>query len=189
MQASIPDGATNAGTGWRGEGKPNVWGAESMRLPFLGSWVCTIDEKRRLTLPAKFRELLAMEETPYLVTTLGFGGCLFLVPQARWDELTPAVLRTAFQDDSEAVLLRATFARYGHLCRMDNSGRITLTDQQTEVAHLDRQAVVSGNYTLIEIWNPERFESRNPRIADTAEHDRRIMRYMGTLGGAGGRQA
>jgi len=159
-----------------------------MRLPFLGSWVCTIDEKRRLTLPAKFRELLAMEESPYLVTTLGLGGCIFLVPHARWDDLTPPVLRSAFQSDAEAVLLRATFARYGNLCRMDNSGRITLTEKQTEVAHLSRQAVVSGNYTLIEIWNPERFESRNPSVADTAEHDRRIMRYMGTQLGMGGGQ-
>jgi MraZ protein len=160
-----------------------------MRLPFLGRWVCTIDEKRRLTLPAKIRELLAMEESPYLVTTLGFGGCIFLVPQARWDELTPAVLRAAFQDDSEAVLLRSTFARYGNLCRMDNSGRITLTEDQAEVAQLDRQAVVFGNYTLIEIWNPEQFDLRNPRIADTAEHDRRITRYMGMLPDTGGRQS
>ncbi len=159
-----------------------------MRLPFLGSSVCTIDEKRRLTLPAKFRELLAMEESPYLVTTLGFGGCIYLVPHARWDDLTPPVLRSAFQSDTDAVQLRSTFARYGNLCRMDNSGRITLTDEQTKVARLDRQAVVFGNYTLIEIWNPELFENRNPRIADTAEHDQRIMRHMGTRLGTGGGQ-
>ena len=107
-----------------------------MRLPFLGRSVCTIDEKRRLTLPARFRELLAMEESPYLVTTLGLRGCIYLVPNARWDELTPNLLRAAFQGESEAVLLRSNFARYGNLCRMDNNGRITLTDEQTEVAGL-----------------------------------------------------
>lgn len=158
-----------------------------MRLPFLGRSVCSIDEKRRLTLPARFRELLAMEESPYLVTTLGQGGCIYLVPHARWDELTPALLRAAFQGDAEAAVLRSTFARYGNLCRMDNNGRVTLTEEQTEVASLDKQAVVFGNYTLIEIWNPERFDQHNPRVTDTAVHDRRIMRYVGTPEDTGGR--
>ncbi len=159
-----------------------------MRLPFLGRSVCSIDDKRRLTLPAKFRELLAMEESPYLVTTLGLRGCLYLVPNARWDAMTPELLKAAFQGEPEAILLRSNFARYGNLCRMDNNGRITLTDEQTEVAGLQKQAVVFGNFDMMEIWNPEQFEVHNPRVTDTAVHDRRIMHYVGSLANPGARQ-
>ena len=152
-----------------------------MRLPFLGRWTCTIDGKRRLTMPAKVREILAQEEGPYLVTTVGHQGCLLLVPHAQWEELTPDLLRDTFQGDQGALRLRAAFARYGNLSRLDGSGRITLTDEQMLVAGLDRQAIVFGNFTRIEIWEPDRFEIANPPITDQAEHDRLAAQYMGRV--------
>jgi MraZ protein len=150
-----------------------------MRLPFLGRWQCKIDAKRRLTLPAKFRDLLGMEPSPYLVTTVGHRGCLFLVPHARWDELTPQLMREAFQGDPGAIRLRSAFARYGNLCQLDGSGRITLTEDQAQLAGLGEDAVVFGNFTRIEIWNPGRFEQENPPVVDTDAHDRLTQQFMG----------
>ncbi|MCK4306312.1 MAG: hypothetical protein KAY24_18875 [Candidatus Eisenbacteria sp.] len=153
-----------------------------MRLPFLGRWTCAIDGKRRLTLPAKIREILRMETEPHLVITVGHKGCLLVVPHARWDELAPELLRDTFQGDEEALRLRGTFARYGSLCQFDGSGRVTLTDEQMQVAGLERTAVVFGSFSRLEIWNPERFEIENPPIADQAEHDQRAARHMGGNG-------
>jgi MraZ protein len=150
-----------------------------MRLPFLGRWICTIDAKRRLTLPAKVREILELEEGPYLVTTVGHKGCLLVVPHARWEELTPDLLRDTFQGDQGAQRLRGAFARYGNLCRPDASGRITLTEEQMRVAGLGKQAVVFGNFSRIELWEPERFEDANPAIREPEEHDRLAAQYLG----------
>jgi len=159
-----------------------------MRLPFLGRWTCTIDGKRRLTLPAKIREILGMEEVPYLVTTVGHKGCLMLVPYARWEELTPDLLRDTFQGDQGALRLRSAFARYGNLCRLDASGRITFTEDQMSVAALGKSAVVFGNFTRIEIWDPDRFEDENPPIADPMEHDRLAAQYIGRAEARGERR-
>ena len=150
-----------------------------MRLPFLGRWDCKIDGKRRFTMPAGLRELLDLEEAPHLITTVGQGGGLFVVPQAVWDELTPGLLRDTFQGDKGAARLRATFARYGSLNKLDGSGRLTLTEDQMEVGGIQKQAIVFGNFTRIEIWEPARFEISNPPIEDLAEHDALIARYMG----------
>ncbi len=152
-----------------------------MQLPFLGRWKAKIDAKRRLTLPSKLRDLLFMESSQYLVLTVGHGGCLFLLPHASWDELTPQLLRDAFQGDPGVQRLRANFARYGSLIRMDNSGRVTLTEDQMQVANLSGEAEVFGNFTRIEIWNPERFEQQNPPIQNAAEHDRLAQRYIGRM--------
>lgn len=150
-----------------------------MRLPFLGRWICTIDGKRRLTLPAKIREILGQEEVPYLITTVGHKGCLLVIPRARWEELTPKLLRDTFQGDQGALKLRSTLARYGNLCRLDAIGRMTLTEDQMQVAGLLRSAVVFGNFTRIEIWDPDRFETENPPITDPMEHDRLAQQYLG----------
>ncbi len=120
-----------------------------------------------------------MEPVPYLVTTVGHQGSLLVVPHARWEELTPDLLNDTFQGDQGALQLRAAFARYGNLCQLDGSGRITLTEDQMQVAQLEKQAVVFGNFTRIEIWEPERFETANPPISDTAAHDRLAAQYLG----------
>ena len=143
-----------------------------MRLPFLGRWVCTIDGKRRLTLPAKIREILAMEENPHLITTVGHQGCLVVIPYARWEALAPDVVRDTFQGNRNALALRAALARYGSLCRLDASGRITLTEEQMQVARLDKKGVVFGNFTRIEIWDEQRFETENPPMAEPEQYDR-----------------
>ncbi len=150
-----------------------------MGPPFLGRWNCTIDGKRRLTLPAKVREILEMEKNPGLVMTLGQGGCLFVVPQNTWDELTPDLLRDPFHSDKKAAKLRSSFARYGSFNRLDSSGRITLTDDQMFIGGLSKQAIVFGNFTTIEIWDPARFETSNPPIGNTDEHDELLVEYMG----------
>ena len=150
-----------------------------MRLPFLGRWICTIDGKRRLTLPAKIRDILAKETDPYLVTTVGHKGSLLVVPNERWEKITPDLLRDTFQGDQGALQLRATFARYGNLCQLDSSGRITLSEDQMAVAGLGKHAIVFGNFTRLEIWDPDRFKTANPPIEDTKAHDRLAAQYLG----------
>ncbi|MFH1143126.1 MAG: hypothetical protein V1774_01110 [Candidatus Eisenbacteria bacterium] len=150
-----------------------------MELPLLGAWDCAIDSKRRLTLPAKLREsLTSVEPSPELIVTVGHRGCLLLIPPKTWKDLTPDLFRAIVGGDEGAQRLRATMALYGSTPRIDNSGRVTLTEKQVKVANLDKDAVVLGNFTRIEVWNPERFASEIPDLEDTSEHDRLLARYL-----------
>ena len=150
-----------------------------MELPFLGTWECAIDEKRRLTLPARLRELLtAIEASPELMVTRGHKGCLYVIPPKTWNELKPGLFRGVMGGDEGAVKLRHLMARYGNLARIDNSGRITLTDLQVKVAGLEKEAIVFGSYNRIEIWNPRRFEEAFPLPADGEEYDRLLSGYV-----------
>ncbi len=150
-----------------------------MTLPFLGKWTCAIDSKRRLTLPAPVRSLLREQGIGDLILTLGHRGCLWLIPLHVWEKFTPALLKDAFQGERDALRLRSAFALYGSLCRLDGSGRIRLTEEQMKVAGLGAQAVVFGNFTRIEIWEPARFERENPPVEDTDAHDRLAEKYLG----------
>jgi len=154
-----------------------------MQLPFLGTWDCTIDSKRRLTLPAKLRELLgSVEPTPQLIVTVGHKGCLLLIPPGLWNELSPDLLRAILGGDEGALRLRSTMALYGNVARIDNSGRISLTEKQVKVAGLEKEAVFFGNFNRIEVWNPSRFAVENPPLEDPAEHDRLMAEYLDRRG-------
>lgn len=155
-----------------------------MRPRFLGRWECAIDEKRRLTLPAPVRKkVLALAgeaggEDEELIATVGHRGCVLLIPPAVWDEFARSIFQAPVQGNREALLVRGRMARYGAHCKIDASGRITLTEEQMKVAGLERQAIVFGNFTRLEIWNPEQFERHNPPITDVEAHDELIEKYL-----------
>jgi division/cell wall cluster transcriptional repressor MraZ len=151
-----------------------------MRPQFLGRWDCIIDDKRRLTLPAPLRKLIAeLGPAAELIVTVGHRGCLLFIPLAIWDEFSRELFQAPVQGDPEALRLRSTMARYGSRCKIDSSGRITLNEEQLRVAGLKREAVVFGNFSRLELWTPERYERENPPITDQDEHDRRVAKFLG----------
>jgi division/cell wall cluster transcriptional repressor MraZ len=152
-------------------------------MTLLGRWPGSIDGKRRLTLPASLRRaLVQIHESLQLVVTVGHRGCLLLVPESTWDAFAPDLFRDAVQGDPGAQRLRATMARYGSTCRVDRSGRVTLTDEQMEFAGLLKpgKAVIFANFNRIEVWEPSRFEAANP-TTDPGEHDSLAALYFNNV--------
>ena len=149
------------------------------KLPFLGMWECAIDEKRRITLPARLRELLATYgSSPELIVTLGRKGSLMILPPAVWNSVSPDLFNAVVDSDAGAQAVRTMMAMHGNVSRLDNSGRLTLTEKQMKIALLDKVAIVFGYFNCIELWNPERFKTINT-TASPEEHDRNIERYVG----------
>jgi len=154
-----------------------------MRPQFLGRWESTIDEKRRLTLPAPVRKKIASLDGESadgieLISTVGHRGCVLLIPPSIWEEFARSIFQAPVQGNRDALLLRGRMARYGAHCKIDSSGRVTLTEEQMKVAGIERRAVVFGNFTRIEIWNPEQFERENPPITDIDAHDQLIAKFL-----------
>jgi division/cell wall cluster transcriptional repressor MraZ len=152
-------------------------------ITLLGRWPGSIDGKRRLTLPAALRRSLAqLSDSLQLIVTVGHRGCLLLVPEAIWDAFTPDLFRDAVQGDPGATRLRATMARYGSVCRVDRSGRVTLSDEQMQFAGLHKpgKAVIFANFNRIEVWEESRFEAANP-TTDPGEHDALAALYFNNV--------
>ena len=153
-----------------------------MNIPLLGRWFGTIDTKRRITLPVGVRRPLALYgDAPQLIVTVGNHGCLLLVPDSIWDAFAPDLFRDAVQGDEGALRLRGMMARLGSVCRVDKSGRVTLTEEQMEFAGLRKgeNAIVFANFNRVEIWEPARFEKAYP-MTEPVEHDRLAALYFKT---------
>jgi MraZ protein len=121
---------------------------------FLGTHSPRLDDKGRLILPAKYREELAAG----LVLTKGQDGCLYVFPAGEFSRITEA-LRTApvtakaVRDYSRVLFASASDEE------LDRQGRITIPPGLREYAGLDRDCVVIGANTRLEIWEADAWAS------------------------------
>ena len=134
---------------------------------FMGEYNHTIDAKGRLIIPSKFRELLGEE----FVLTKGLDGCLSIYPMDEWK---------AFEEKLRALPLTnknaRTFTRFfvagATNCELDKQGRILIPAVLREFAGLDKDVVLVGVASRIEIWSKEKWEdaSEYDDMEDIAEH-------------------
>lgn len=119
---------------------------------FSGEYEHTVDEKGRVTLPAKLREGLG--EVVFL--TRGLDGCLFLYSEPRWKAITESVGRLSLTKRTARVFARMVFA--GTRCEVDRVGRILIPVGLRSFAHIASQAVIVGVEDRVELWAPDRWE-------------------------------
>jgi MraZ protein len=125
---------------------------------FLGRFEHTIDEKGRLTIPAKFRGRLAAG----LVITKGIAPCLWLYPFDTWSRLAEKISGLPKADPAAQSLRRLMFADAADLTP-DKQGRVNLPSFLRQYADIDDAALVVGLYDHCEIWNPQRWQEAEER--------------------------
>ncbi len=128
---------------------------------FLGRFSHNLDAKGRLAIPAKFRGALA----DGLVVTRGIDRCLSVYPLAAWQTLAERVSALSISDPDARQFRRIVFAEAADEA-LDSQGRIVVGAELRRYAALDREAVVVGMNTYIEIWNPERWERLTATVED-----------------------
>lgn len=132
-----------------------------MEHMFSGQYQHAIDEKGRLTLPAKLRAALA---TGFVVTR-GLDGCLFAFPQEEWSSLA-ARLTAMSVGDAKARQVARFFFSGACDCMPDKQGRVLLPAHLREYAGIDGEAIVTGMGNRLEIWSTATWATA---ISDTEE--------------------
>jgi MraZ protein len=115
---------------------------------FLGEYTHAIDEKNRLTIPAKFRYAL---ETGAVVTR-GYEKYLLLYPTDAFKRLADRVAALSPTDPENRVLMRLVFAGADEVAP-DKQGRILVPNFLREYAGITGECVIVGVGDYIEIWN------------------------------------
>ena len=128
---------------------------------FLGEFVHTIDEKGRLTIPAKFRADLASG----LVVTRGIDRCLAIYPLEEWGRLAERVSALPMTDRRARAFRRLVFANASDAVP-DKQGRMLIPPRLREYASLDGEAVVTGLDTYIEVWNLDAWADERERVEE-----------------------
>jgi len=115
---------------------------------FIGEYTYSIDEKKRLAVPPKFRTILGKKT----VITRGLDHCLWLYPIKEWEKLAKKIseLPLSQADARGFARLMLTGAMEGAIDRL---GRILVPDYLKEYASLKKKVVVTGVYNRVEIWD------------------------------------
>ncbi|MCJ7839544.1 division/cell wall cluster transcriptional repressor MraZ [Lederbergia sp. NSJ-179] len=120
---------------------------------FMGEYQHNIDTKGRLIVPAKFRDALGES----FVITRGLDQCLFGYPLDEWQQLEEK-LKTLPMTKKDARAFTRFFFSGAIECEIDKQGRINLPTTLIGYAKLEKECVVLGVSSRIEIWNKEIWE-------------------------------
>ena len=119
---------------------------------FMGEYNHTIDAKGRLIIPAKFREALGEE----FILTRGLDGCLSIYPMDEWKSFEEKLKALPLTDKNAREFLRF-FVAGATSCELDKQGRILVPSTLREFAGLEKEVVLTGNLTRIEVWSKEKW--------------------------------
>ncbi|MDO4265606.1 MAG: division/cell wall cluster transcriptional repressor MraZ [Eubacteriales bacterium] len=123
---------------------------------FKGEYNHTIDTKGRLIIPAKLREGLG----DHFVVTRGLDGCLSIYAMPEWEKLEEKLQNLPLTNANARK-----FSRYmlsGAVdCEFDKMGRILLPQVLRQAASLEKDVVLIGVGSRIEIWNRDKWAAEN----------------------------
>lgn len=122
-------------------------------MMFMGEYNHTIDTKGRLIVPSKFRE--ALGDT--FVVTKGLDGCLFVYDNQEWNAFEEK-LKSLPITNKEARQFARFFLAGAAEVEVDKQGRILVPNILREFAQINKDVVLIGVASRIEIWSKERFE-------------------------------
>ncbi len=131
---------------------------------FLGTYYHTIDEKGRLAIPSKFREIITGRYENRLVMT-PFKSCIFVYPLAEWEKLVEKVEQLPMFDDRKRNFRRLLYSPAIE-SPMDKQGRILIPQPLRNIIKLGKEVAIVGMNNMIEIWPRERWELKYQEILD-----------------------
>jgi len=124
---------------------------------FLGQYQHSLDEKGRVILPAKFRGQL--EGGAYMAR--GLDGCVCVYPTDEWERVSNNMRDLATRGTQERQAARSFFAGAAEVAP-DRQGRVPVPVHLRDFAglSLEREVVVAGVLSRIEIWDAQKWATR-----------------------------
>lgn len=123
---------------------------------FMGEYQHIIDDKGRVIMPSKFREDLGYN----FIMTKGLDNCLFVYPKEEWIVLEEKLRKLPLTNRDARAFVRFFFAGATE-CTLDKQGRVLIPSNLREHAKLNKETVIIGVSTRIEIWDKDEWNIYN----------------------------
>lgn len=131
---------------------------------FMGEFQHNVDAKGRLFIPAKLREGLGDS----FIATKGLENCLFVFPKTEWEAFGEKLKALPLASSAARQFTRLFFSGATE-CEVDSQGRILLPAPLREYAGLDKEAVIVGVSSRVEIWSGPRWEEYCAKAEESFE--------------------
>lgn len=141
---------------------------------FIGEYQHSVDPKKRLALPSKFRKELGAR----VVVTRGLDKCLFVYPIKTWKDLAEKLGTLPMGESSTRSFVRLMLAGAVD-SDVDSQGRILLPEYLKEYAGLNRSVTVAGLFNRLEIWDEMKWKTYKGKAEESSDE---IAEQLGKLG-------
>ena len=136
---------------------------------FMGEYHHNIDEKGRIVIPTKFREILADN----FIVTRGIEKCLYVYAKKDWDKLVSKLNTLPFTKKDARNFIRSFFSGATE-CEFDRQGRTCIASPLIVYAGLTKECVIIGANDRIEIWDAAAWNTllneNEEKLSDIAEN-------------------
>jgi MraZ protein len=129
----------------------------------IGKYYHHLEDKGRLSLPAKFREV-----NKSWIITRGLDGCLFLLQESNFKQELNKIAQSSLTKKANRDLLRLMTNEAKEL-EVDDNGRVNLPNYLIDFANLKKNIVVVGSLNHIEVWDQDHYHDYIDQIENQAE--------------------
>src|SRR6187200_1933870 len=145
---------------------------------FRGQFSHSVDAKGRVSLPARFRDvLLADGDARFVLTPAVFDPCLHLYPMKAWEEFERKVSELPSLDGT-AIRFRRLYVSAAVECELDGSGRVLVPPHLRERAGLEKEVVWAGMGRILELWAKAAWDRALTMNADEEAEFRQAMEQL-----------
>ena len=142
----------------------------------IGEYTHIIDDKNRLSLPAKFRAEMGKK----IVITPGLDSCLFIFTQKEWGKIQEKLSSSSLLQADNRSFNRFMFAGAVE-AEVDSIGRILVPDFLRDRANLKNKVVVIGVSSRLEIWNEKTWSEYKKVVEKQADTLAEKLGQVGVL--------
>ncbi len=126
----------------------------------MGEYSHSLDTKGRLIMPAKLRQDIGEK----FILTKGLDGCLFAFSQTEWLNFEEKLKSLPLSDKNARNFVRF-FLSGATECEIDKQGRFLIPTNLRIAGNLEKEAIIIGVGTRLEIWNKETWEKCDQEIS------------------------
>jgi len=145
---------------------------------FRGRYEHAIDSKGRISIPSKFREILAKKYDDRLVIT-NFDGCLVAFPHDEWNLLVEQKIGSFSIMRKEMSSFLRYFYSSASDCVIDKHGRLLIPQTLRDYAALQKDVVLVGEGRFIEIFSKERWQLEAQKVEEGFDQIRETLANLG----------
>ncbi|MCF0154957.1 MAG: division/cell wall cluster transcriptional repressor MraZ [Veillonella sp.] len=131
---------------------------------FMGEYSHSIDAKGRLIIPAKIREQLGER----CIITQGLDQCLSVYDESKWETITTALNQKSSSHANIRMLKRFMLGKATEV-EFDKQGRVLIPASLRAAADLDKETVIVGVGSHVEIWSADRWNTYIDEMAPNME--------------------
>ena len=129
-------------------------------MPHLyGQATTTVDDKNRMSIPAKFRNAIDEEYRGTLYLTVGQDNCIYAYPLDGWEQKFGSYDPTEYETNEDTRWKMRDDQFMLDVVQIDKQGRIYLPSNLVTYAKIKKEILILGTVDKLEFWNPQQYKS------------------------------